>query len=314
MTMRLSFLILFAAGLLFGCDRINRDPYSDTPTTGIIKIGADETFRTITDAELMVFGDLYRYAKITPVYKTENLCVQMLLDDSVHLIISYRKLYEDEKEVFNKQQINIHELKIATDAVAVLVNPENADTLLSMNQLKGILTGEIKQWDQLGGNGPKENIDLIFDNKNSSIVRYMLDSVCTSTSLSPNSFAMDSTVDVVNYVANHKFAIGFIGVSMVSDSDDTTQLSFLKKINVVALSESAQATVDNSYKPYQAYIYQGFYPLRRDVYVVNAEPRSGLATGFTSFLTSDKGQRIILKSGIIPAVAPIRIVNVRDRI
>jgi phosphate transport system substrate-binding protein len=71
---------------------------------------------------------------------------------------------------------------------------------------------------------------------------------------------------------------------------------------------------DNSYKPYQAYIYQGVYPLTRDVYAVNAEPRNGLATGFTAFLASDRGQRIILKSGIIPAIAPVRIVNVRENL
>jgi phosphate transport system substrate-binding protein len=314
MTIRHSVIIFIALGLLSGCGKINRNPYADTPTTGIIKIGVDETFKNIIDSELMVFGGIYRYTKITPVYATEEECFRMLREDSVRLIITYRPLHEFEKETFRKQEIIPRELKIATDAIAVIVNPENTDTLLNMTVLKGILTGSIKQWDQVNPKSSTEKIDLIFDNKKSSILQYVLDSVSQSAELSKNAYALDSTVDVVNYVANHRNAMGFIGVSLVSDSDDSTQMSFLHRINVVALSKNDQPSADNSYKPYQAYIYQGVYPLTREVYAVNAEPRNGLATGFTSFLASDKGQRIILKSGIVPAVAPIRIVNVRDNL
>lgn len=314
MTIRHSVIIFIALGLLSGCGKMNRNPYSDTPTTGIIKIGVDETFKNIIDAELMVFGGIYKYAKITPIYATEEQCFRMLLDDSVRLIITYRPLYEFEKESFRKREIIPRELKIATDAIAVIINPENTDTLLSMNVLKRILTGEIKQWNQVRQKSIDGKIDLIFDNKKSSILQYVLDSVIQASALSKNSYALDSTVDVVNYVANNRNALGLIGVSLVSDSDDSTQMSFLKRINVVSLSRSDQPVPDNSYKPYQAYIYQGVYPLTRDVYAVNAEPRNGLATGFTAFLASDRGQRIILKSGIIPAIAPVRIVNVRENL
>lgn len=314
MTIRFSIFMLIFSGLLFGCNGINRNPYTDTPTTGIINIGVDESFKTIAEAELMVFESLYQYAEITPVYATEGECLRMLLDDSVRLIITYRPLYENEKASFQKRQIIPRELKIATDAIAVIVHPENADTVLSMKGLKGILTGDIKQWDQINQKSSTGNIDVIFDNKNSSIVQYVVDSICSATALSERGFAMDSTIDVVNYVAEHRNAIGLIGVSLVSDSDDSTQMSFLKRIHVVALSKSDQPSADNSYKPYQAYIYQGVYPLTRDVYAINAEPRNGLATGFMSFLASDRGQRIILKSGIVPSIAPIRMVNVRENL
>jgi phosphate transport system substrate-binding protein len=305
---------LIALGLLSGCGKINRNPYADTPTTGIIKIGVDETFKTINEAELMVFEGIYNYAKITPIYTTGNQCIRMLLDDSVRLIITYRPLYEDEKESFRNRQIIPRELIIAKDAIAVIVYPGNTDTLLSMKVLKGILTGDIKQWNQVDPKSSPGNIDVIFDNKKSSILQFVLDSVCTGSALSDHSYAMDSTIDVVNYVADHRNAIGFIGVSLVSDSDDSTQMSFLNRIKVVALSKDDQPSADNRYKPYQAYIFQGLYPLTRDVYAINAEPRNGLATGFMSFLASDRGQRIILKSGIVPSVAPIRIVNVRENL
>jgi phosphate transport system substrate-binding protein len=312
MTIRYRVLTLIILGLLSACGKINRNPYADTPTTGIINIGVDETFKTITEAELMVFEGLYAYAKVTPIYKTEDQCFSMLLADSVRLILTYRPLNEKEKESFQARQIVPRELKIAKDAIAVIVHPENSDTLMSMRALRGILTGEIKQWNQLNQKSPAENIDVIFDNKNSSILNFVRDSVCQTSEFTIHAYALDSTIDVVNYIASHRNALGFIGVSLVSDTDDSTQMSFLKRINVVALSKNNQPDADNSYKPYQAYIYNGEYPLIRDVYAVNAEPRNGLATGFTSFLASDRGQRIILKSGILPAVAPVRIVKVRE--
>jgi phosphate transport system substrate-binding protein len=312
MTIRHSVYILIALGLFSGCGKINRNPYADTPTTGIINIGVDETFKTITEAELMVFEGIYTYTKITPVYATEDQCVRMLLDDSVRLIITYRPLYEEEKESFRKRQIIPRELKIATDAIAVIVHPENADTLLSMKVLRGILTGAINQWNQINQKLPPEKIEVIFDNKKSSILQFVVDSICRTSTISEHAYALDSTVDVVNYVAGHRNAIGLIGVNLVSDSDDSTQMSFLKRIHVVALSKSDQPSSENSYKPYQAYIYQGVYPLTRSVYAINAEPRNGLATGFMSFLASDRGQRIILKSGIVPSVVPIRLINVRE--
>jgi len=313
MKIRISIFIGLVAGIIAGCTGINRDPYSDTPTTGIISIGVDETFRPVADAELLVFEGLYQYAKITPIYSSESQCFKLLMEDSVRLIIASRPLYENEKTSLQKRQIIPREIKIAVDAIAVIANPGNADTLLSLKQVREILTGNVTEWKQISQQSALGKIEVIFDNKNSSILRYLLDSLCSGTTLSSQLYALDSNIDVVNYIANHLNAIGFIGVSWISDQDDTTQMSFLNRIHVIALSEKNQATSDNSYKPYQAYIYQGIYPLSRNVYAINTEPRNGLATGVMSFLASDKGQKIILKSGIVPATAPVRLVKIRDR-
>ena len=64
------------------------------------------------------------------------------------------------------------------------------------------------------------------------------------------------------------------------------------------------------YQPYQAYIAQKSYPLVRDIMMISREARSGLASGFMAFVASDKGQRIVLKSGLVPATMPIRIVEI----
>ena len=66
---------------------------------------------------------------------------------------------------------------------------------------------------------------------------------------------------------------------------------------------------DYFYQPYQAYLATKQYSLIRSVYTISREPRAGLATGFASFIMSDKGQKIFLKAGLMPANAPVRIIQ-----
>jgi phosphate transport system substrate-binding protein len=54
------------------------------------------------------------------------------------------------------------------------------------------------------------------------------------------------------------------------------------------------------------------YPLRRQVIIISREARTGLGSGFATFVASDKGQRIILKAGMVPAKMPVRIVEVSN--
>jgi phosphate transport system substrate-binding protein len=82
----------------------------------------------------------------------------------------------------------------------------------------------------------------------------------------------------------------------------------------MSVSDNTKPALSDYYKPYQAYMVDKIYPLTREIYLINTEPRNGLATGFSAFVASDKGQRIILKSGILPAVAPTRVVNIRKDI
>jgi phosphate transport system substrate-binding protein len=227
------------------------------------------------------------------------------------MIVASRMLRDDEISVLKSRQLFPKQLKIATDAIALIVHPSCKDSLISMKQIKAILTGMIATWDQLNQECPAHPIKLLFDNKNSGIVKYLMESICHGTFSAAIASALDFNREVIEYTASHPDVLGFVSTSWIGNRNDSLHLSFHQKIKVVSVSGSDIPTVANSYKPYQAYLPDNMYPLSRSVYMINAEPRSGLSTGLVSFVTSDKGQRIILKSGIIPAIAPTRVVNVR---
>ena len=302
-------VLLLAAG---GCRFFKGDPYKNTPTTGITTIGSDETFRPVIEAELDVFKAIYGYAMIDAKYVPENEAFDLLLKDSVQLIIASRQLNKDERAILNNKKLYPKEMMVATDAIALIVHPSSNDTLITIDQIRDILTGKITKWNQLNPTSPAEPIKVVFDNQKSGIVQFMADSICEGKFATSNVFALEYNRDVIEYTATHPGVLGFIGVSWITNRSDSLHLSFHKKIKVMAVSEQSNPYISDYYKPYQAYMVEKIYPLTRDIYLINAEPRNGLVTGFSAFIASDKGQRIILKSGILPAVAVTRVVNVRE--
>lgn len=309
-TILLPFVLLF---VLFSCQNRSGDKKpADTPTTGEVSICVDETFKPIADAEIQVFQGLYQYAKVNPIYKSETEALNLLIKEKTHMVIISRPLKANEIDYFHSKKLYPTVTKIAVDAVALIINPSNRDSILSMNNIFDIVTGKVNKWKQIFPHSRLGNIKVVFDNPNSSTVRFVLDSISKNIPLSKHLSAMEYNKDVVQYVSQTPNAIGFIGVSWVSNKSDSTSLSFLKKVRVMALTKEKTATSANTYQPYQAYISKGYYPLTRNIYAINSDPHIGLIHGFVSFLASDRGQRIILKAGILPATQPVRIIEVND--
>lgn len=86
-------------------------------------------------------------------------------------------------------------------------------------------------------------------------------------------------------------------------------MSFSNKINVVAVSQ-AFFDDDYYYRPKQGSIYDKSYPFVREIYFISRETFKGLGSGFIQWATAEQGQRIVLKSGLVPATMPIRLVQI----
>lgn len=308
--------VALLAGLLLllfgGCGSKPRPGEDDTLTSGNIKIAVDETFRPIIEEELQVFQALNPEATIHPIYCSEVEAMNLLLKDSVRLAITTRRLTEKEEKYFNDKKFFPVSVKMATDGLALIVNKQNVDSLITVSRFKEILTGKITDWKQLYPASPLGKLQLVFDNPNSSTVHYVIDSICGGQPLSKDLKAQKTNPEVISYVAKHPDALGVIGVNWMGNEADSTRLSFNDAVRIMAVSRAATATVENSFKPFQAYLALDQYPLTRNVYILLNDPKSGLPSGLTSFLTDFRGQRIILKSGLVPATAAVRIVDVKE--
>ena len=299
---------LLFIGLFFYCCSCNQSGGGalDTPTQGSINIAIDESYKLLLETEIYTFQSFYKYAQIKPLYIPEKDAIQALLKDSARLAIVSRELNEKELQVFKEIKLQPRVTLIAIDGVALLVHPENIDSLLTEAQIKNMVTGKDTLWKQINPNSSLGKINMVFDHQNSGNARFLHEKFLDGKPFSKNCYALNSNEEVIKYVSENVNAIGVIGVNWISDIDDKMTQSFLKKVRVVSVANEAEGKF---YKPYQAYLKLGKYPFARNVYVISREARTGLGTGFASFIAGEKGQRIILKSGLVPSIAPVRLIK-----
>jgi phosphate transport system substrate-binding protein len=285
----------------------------DTPTSGEIHITVDDSYRPMIEAEIEMFEALYVKTKIKATYTSERKAFEDLIADSSRLIVVNRELNDNEKDYFKQRKVTPKVVHIANDGLAFIVNNENPASKMLYSQVKDIFTGNVKSWKQLSAS-KLDSMKVIFDDAGSGNIRMIRETFHIGDSLPKNCFAVNSNEEVVKFVESNPNALGIISVNWISDSADSTAIDFLGKIKVLRMgSESLKDTSGTFYGPYQGYIANQSYPFIRKTYIVSREARSGLGTGFASFVASDKGQRIILRSGMVPAVAPVRMVNINTQ-
>lgn len=300
-----AFILGISLFIMGSCnDQTSTEP-TDTPTSGFVKIAADETLLPIVEAEKTIFEHDYPKAKVAVQYASETGAIRQLIADSVKVAVIGRELYPEEKAFLDEKKIVPRYTHFGTDAVALVIHPNNKDTSLTYDQVIKVLQGEISDWKQLGKFSGSGKLNIVFDNQNSGTVSYVLNQI-GKPALPANAYALKTNREAVNYVATHENAIGVVGWCWLSDSDDPVAKELLSKIKVVGISPKDTLQGVQFFKPYAVDLASGLYPFARKATMVNCEGRTGLGTGFVSFVAGEKGQLLLLKAGIYPRWQPTR--------
>ena len=305
-------LVYYVLGLsLFLISCHGNSVNNETPISGSIIIAVDETYKPILENELMVFSDIYPNAHVKILYMPYASLFQALKQDSIRLIFSgydldSNQLNEIEKEI----HFPLKKTKLGFDAVAFITHPSNTNLTLTQTDIIDLLTGKKKDWKDINKERTGK-LNIVFDNKNSSTTKYLLDSILINQTLDTNCFAVNTNEEVIHYVSKNPNSIGVIGVSWISNINDSAVQYFRNEIIPVRikLDENSKAVA-----PYQAYIAEGSYAYGRSLIAYIKEAGPGLGHGFVNFVGGEKGQRIILKSGIVPSTMPIRNLRIRNKI
>ncbi|MCD8305953.1 MAG: substrate-binding domain-containing protein [Prevotella sp.] len=309
--------LTLSANVLASCyGQKNKDGRTDTYSSGAISFASDESFSPVIDEERELFESIYTEATLTPIYTSESEAVQMLLDGKVSMAITSRDYKEGELAQLKLNKQYPRSIKFGYDGLALIENKQNTDSCISVKDIRRILTGEVTRWSEIYPESNNGEITVVFDNPKSSTVHYAEDSILGGKPItSPNVMAVNKVEEVIKYVEENRGAIGILGSNWLNDQRDSTNLTFRKEIRPMAVSSISPATVANSYKPYQYYFYNSSYPLVRTLYILLNDTHMGLPTGFSNFIISqDKGQRVILRAGLLPAYGnlTIRQVHVND--
>ena len=327
-------ILLISALILPGavsCTKVKRGEYAKGSAT----IFCDDGFRNAIQEEIEVFEYSYPGSSIIPFFVSEQEAIDTMLTDNTQAIVITREFTKEEREYMkSKYKRVVRQHCIAIDAVALITNRDNNVTSLSVNEIKEILNGRITRWSQLAGNDTT-SIKLVFDNVGSSTVSYMRDRFLPQgkkISDNPNAYAQKDNASVFDIVKKDRDALGIISVSWLGhdlsdarkvpvdqrykdyqNQNDTIATELTTQVNVVKVSNPTEENDFNpvAYKPCQAYINSGEYPLFRKVYMVSTAPNSTVLHSFYAFVTGFAGQKILMKTGILPYNSHARVVELK---
>lgn len=289
---------LLALLFVFSCQK-NNNAKSDTILEGKASIYVDESIFPIVEDEAAVFEAEYK-AKLNLVPQSENEIVNSLTNDTAKIFILTRTLLNKEMKVFAAKKITPKVTPFAKDGIAFIRNKASNDSLIALQDVISFMKG--KQVPGIKG--------VVFDNANSGTVRYFSQLSGVSVANQKNVFSQKTNQDVIKYVAENDGMIGIIGMNWIFqpplDLEDT-----VAKVNVLAVKGINQSEY---FFPTQDNLASGKYPLARSLYIINCQGYNGLGMGFASFVGGERGQRIILKSGLVPERLPSRNIRIRNTI
>ncbi|MGN1241247.1 MAG: PstS family phosphate ABC transporter substrate-binding protein, partial [Alloprevotella sp.] len=184
-----------------------------------VNVAFDETFRPIMQEEVETFAMMHPEAGMKPVYCSEDSALRLLLADSLRCCVVTRKLLPNELDIIKAHTLGAKQALVATDAVALIVNKNCPDSLITLDEIKQIVTGKITRWEQLAKSSKKGTLSLVFDHSGSSTVRFMKDSLCAGRDITGNVYASDSGTNrsVIEMVQRDPDIIGVVGTNWLKE-------------------------------------------------------------------------------------------------
>jgi phosphate transport system substrate-binding protein len=288
-------LILLIIGLVFlgiGCAGKNGEdssPFRNNSSSGTstaesqgIFLKGSDTVLPLAQVEAEEFMNENPDKTVTVTGGGTGVGIAALIDGEVDIAIASREMKSDEVKAAKAKGIIPTEYAIASDGIAVVVNPKNPVSKLTFNQLRGIYNGSISNWKEVGGED--KQIAVISRDSSSGTYQDFKKDVLLGDEYRPDALTQPATGGVVTEVSQNPNAIGYIGIAYVKKN--------LKALSLDKGNGSVYPTADS--------ILSGAYPLSRSLYFYTKGEPSGLTKEFIDFVTSDKGQNLVREVGYVP--------------
>ncbi|MCJ7458676.1 MAG: phosphate ABC transporter substrate-binding protein [candidate division Zixibacteria bacterium] len=184
------------------------------------------------------------------------------------------------KERFNTTGV---EIPVARDGISIYLNEENRVSELTLAQLKGIYTGKITNWKELGGEDAKI---VLYGRENSSgTYVYFKENVLTGADFASQTQTLPGTAAIVNAIAKDKYGIGYGGAA------------YAKGVKYCKVKKDTQTP---GYEPTLENVKSGKYPISRYLYWYLRNKPTGEIKKLVDFVLSEQGQQIVSKVGYFP--------------
>jgi len=220
--------------------------------------------------------------------------ITALLNNTCDIAEVSREMKESEIRLIESKGHVPNKIVVALDGLAVVVNPANKISELTIDQLADIYTGRIKNWKELGGRDAK--IVLLSREVNSGTHVYFKEHVLrhgkadSKEEFTSEALLLSSSQAIADEISQNHDAIGYYGMGYITSKEKAIKIA--KDKNSPAISP----TMDN--------VISGAYPISRPLLMYTKGEPKGLAKAFVDYVLSSAGQEIVKKLDFVP-VKPI---------
>jgi len=285
------FVLLFAASC--GPASSSAETASDSSATYIENKGSD----TIVNLAL-AWAERYQAEhleiRISVTGGGSGTGIASLINGTVDIANASRKIKEEEIAEAQSNGVEPVEHIIARDAIAVIVNPENPVSKLTLKQISDIYSGKIINWSEVGGDD--RPIVRLSRETNSGTHVYFLETVLRlgdsddKTLFSMDTLLLPSSEGIIAEVRQNPNAIGYDGLGYVPD--DLKMIAIAEEEGGAYVLPSIPTVNDKT------------YPIARDLYMYTDGEPTGIVKEYLEWILASDAQEIVVELGFVPASLP----------
>ena len=240
----------------------------------LVSIWAEEFMNANSDFEISVTGG------------GSGTGIAALLNGTTDICAASRKIKDKEIKLAGEKGITPSEIVVARDGIAVVVNPSNPVSELTVEKIGKIFTGATTSWDMIGGN--PEPIEVLSRESSSGTYVFFQDKVLNRKDYSQKAKLMPATSAIVQSVSSNENAIGYVGLGYAIAAKGK-----IKMLSVKA-DDSSPAV-----KPSAKTVMAGDYVIARPLqFYTNGTP-SPAVKKFLDYCKSPQGQKIVSETGYV---------------
>ncbi len=287
---RILIFFLLTSFILASCGSASSQAASDSPAKYIENKGSD-TIVNLALAWAESYQGAHTDVRISVTGGGSGTGIAALINNTVDIANASRQIKDEEIAEAQAKGVEPVEHIIARDAIAVIVNPENPVSELTLQQISDIYSGKITNWSDVGGED--RPIVKLSRETNSGTHVYFLETVLRLSSKEDKTlFSMDtlllpSSEGIISEVRDNPNAIGYDGLGYVPD--DLKMIAIAKAAGESYVLPSIETVNDKT------------YAIARDLYMyTNGEP-AGVVKEYLEWILSDEAQQIVAELGFVPA-------------
>jgi phosphate binding protein len=215
-----------------------------------------------------------------------------LLEGSADLAESSRLINQQELAFARKLGVQLHEVFVGYDGIAVVVHPDNPLNELDTATLAKIFSGQVTNWREVGGaDVPIRAIGRPASSGTHALFKEkVLSKTAADLGFGHAVRSVESSEDLVKAVANDVAAIAYVGLAHAAKASTKT----------LALRASQEG---KAVKPEAMSIYDGSYPITRPLVLYLRTDSARAPRALVDFALSPEGQAIVQRTGFMPMPA-----------